>query len=206
MKYYKLTNFVYKYFFLQNILLCLALFFVTHIMLSAFALSNTDNALHAFLPYESIIYLSNLPYVFVGSLCLQAILSSLRCMGDFSRMGGVNIFLMLPGSRRAMVLAFISAGVLGALMLFATQTISLLTAYPSVVSACQSAANTSSQQLGFPVARSNGLFLAVLRSDLFHILLPQSLPETLHSLLLLLCFGSAPALTLFGSDKSLNGA
>ncbi|MDO5111069.1 MAG: hypothetical protein Q4E65_02070 [Clostridia bacterium] len=210
MRYYKLTNFVYRYFFLQNILLCAGLFFTTLVLLSGFAVGNTNNALHALLPYESIIYRSGMPYVFAGALCLQALLTTLRCMVDFGRTGGASILLLLPGSRRVMILAFVTAGMLGALMLYAAQTLGLLAAYPSILCSCQDAVDASkSLQLHAPVARTNGLFLAMLRSDLFHILLPQSSLETLHTLLLLLAFGGAPAIVLFSSDqpdKPLSGA
>ena len=40
---------------------------------------------------------------------------------------------------------------------------------------------------------TNGLFLAVVRSDLFHILLPQSWQEGIGSLLVMLAAGILPA-------------
>lgn len=202
MSYTKLTNFVYRYFFLQNLMLCLGLFFATMAILPSFAAgSHGAQAQHAFLPYESIIYLSYLPYVFLGALLLQALLTSFRCTADFTRTGGADQLLLLPCPKRTVVCAFVTAGMLGVLMLYAAQALGLLAAYPSVVSACEAAAAASGTlPMGFPVERVNGLFLAMLRSDLFHILLPQSLPEALHTCLILLALGGAPAVGLFGPN------
>jgi hypothetical protein len=94
------------------------------------------------------------------------------------------------------------------LMLWTAQTLALLAAYAPVVALCQNAAaafvKSNNIALPFDMARTNGLFLAVIRGDLFHILLPQSVPEAVSSLLALLAAGCLPAYTLVGGLRHVS--
>lgn len=149
-------------------------------------------------------------YLFLIAIAFCMIFEAVGIYSEAFKNGGVYTLMMLPMPRRNVFLAYCARGVVCMLMLFTVQTLALLASYAPVVALCQNAAeaysNTYGRALPFVAERTNGLFLAVIRSDLFHILLPQSIPEAISSLLALLAAGCLPAYTLTGGFRRTHSA
>jgi hypothetical protein len=203
--YTKLTRRLFSLALKRTLGLCAAVFGLTVIlMLASVGDINFARA------YESPIYHAGIRYVFMGAVALGMLSETAAIHSENFRSGGVYTLMMLPTLRRNVLLAYCTRGVVCVLMLWTVQTLALLAAYAPVVAVCKSAAATFAKAneitLPFDVARTNGLFLAVIRGDLFRILLPQSVPEAASSLLALLAAGCLPAYTLVGSLKRISVA
>jgi len=198
--YYKLTQRLFRGVLKRMLALCGALFTLTFFLL----LGQVNNVTFV-LAFETLVYMAGIRFVFAGALLLCVLLLIQRMDADNLRGSGVYVTMMLPIPRRHVFFAYCTVGLLCLLMVWAAQLLALFASYPAVSSSCAAAgaewARVSGTPLPFSVARSNGLFLAILRSDLLHILLPQSLEEGLNSLLLLLAVGCMPAYLVFGERK-----
>lgn len=193
--YTKLTRRLFALVLKRGLILSGALFALTAILLLL-----SVNAITFVQPYESLITRAGIRYVFLVALAVWIESEAVSIHVDLHRNGGVYTMMMLPTPRRNVFLAYCTRGVVCVLMLWMAITFALLASYAPVAALCQNAAETFRQTGGsaevLDVARTNGLFLAVVRSDLFHILLPLSIPEAISSLLILLSAGCLPALTL----------
>ncbi len=196
----KLTGRLFLLAFKRNLALCIALFALTMILMMA-----SVNNFSFIFAYESLIMRAGIRYVFLAGIAFCMILEAAGIYAEAFKSGGVYTLMMLPMPRRNVFLAYCARGAVCMLMLFTVQTLALLASYPPVVALCRNAAEVYSQASGtalpFAAERTNGLFLAVIRSDLFHILLPQSIPEAINSLLALLAAGFLPAYTLAGGFR-----
>ncbi len=200
--YYKLTRQVFKGVFLRVMVMCAAL-----IVLTFAKLIGSVNLESFTQPYEALISASGIATVFFGAVGVFMLLLILQIFMDIHRNKGYAVVMMLPMPRRHVLFAYCTAGVIGILMLWAVQTLALILAYGPVTAACESTAveyeRVYKTVLPFAMARTNGLFLAVVRGDLFHILLPMGIPEALSSLLLIFTAGCLPAYGLLGEKKHI---
>lgn len=198
--YYKLTAHLFKSSLKRNLLLSAALFILTWILL--LSVVSGENSLFA---YETLTDISNLPYVFMGSIALSAILTAFQIYLDVHRNHGSHILLTLPLPRRTVFFAYCTVGILGILMIWSAGILALFSAYVPVTNKCETAAAAYAKwkefMLPFEVHRTNGLFLAAIRNGLFRLLLPLSLPEALNSVLIILTAGCLPAYGLLGGPK-----
>jgi hypothetical protein len=203
--YTKLTRRLFSLALRRTLGLCAALFALTVILMLA-SVGDVNFARS----YESLIYHAGIRYVFLSAVALGMLSEAIAIHAEAFRTGGAYTLMMLPTPRRNVFLAYCTRGVICVLMLWTVQTLALLAAYAPVVAVCKSAAATYAKAneitLPFNVARTNGLFLAVIRGDLFRILLPQSAPEAAGSLLALLAAGCLPAYTLVGNFRRMNAA
>lgn len=197
--YSKLTKRLFLPAVKRSLAFCALLFVLTVILMLA---SVSDiSFLQA---YESLITRAGIRYVFLAAVAIWMIGEAAAIHMEGFRNGGVYTLMMLPTPRRNVLLAYCTRGIVCVLMLWTAQTLALLAAYAPVVGLCRSAAETfvsTGGSLPFDVVRTNGLFLAVIRSDLFHILLPQGAAEAVSSLLALLAAGCLPAYTLAGGFR-----
>lgn len=169
---------------------------------------NTETCVFA---YEQIISLAGIRYLLIGVFAIFAVLAGLRIYSDNFRSGGVYTTLLLPMKRRHVFFSYWVVGVVFLLILWTAFTLSLMLGYPLVTAACQSTAESlrgpvdaygnATRLIPFDVIRTNGLFLAAIRSDVFRILLPQTFMELLASLTLLLFVSVLPAATVLGIPK-----
>jgi hypothetical protein len=200
----KLTKRLFSLAFKRIAALCAALFALTVILMLASIENNFWKA------YEALMVRAGIRYVFLTAIACWMISETAAIYFECFRNGGVYTLMMLPTPRRNVFLAYCVRGVVCMLMLWAVQTAALLAAYAPVAAMCKSAAaafaTANETALPFSVARTNGLFLAVIRSDLFRILLPQSVPEAANSLLALLAAGCLPANIIVGGLKRMSVA
>jgi|GEM_PF-5871017 hypothetical protein len=203
--YTKLTKWLFSLALKRIFALCAALAALTVILMLC-SVGETGFAK----AYETLIWRAGIRYVFLAAVAIWMLSEAAGIQIENFRSGGAYTLMMLPTPRRNVFLAYCTRGVVCVLMLWTAQTLALLAAYVPVVALCKNAAAAFSQTadivLPFDVARTNGLFLAVIRGDLFRILLPQSVPEATGSLLALLAAGCLPAYTLTGSLRRLNVA
>lgn len=190
--YYKLTRRLFLGVFKRNLVLCALLFVLTFLMMLG-----SVNETSFVLPYESLIKMVGIRYVFLVALSMLTLMAAYRIYWDNFKAGGIYTLMMLPMPRRHVYLAYCTVGVASVLMIWTTQVLALTAAYLPVVARCQHAAATfelvQKTVLPFSVVRTNGLFLAAIRSDLFHVLLPQSWQEATNTLLTMLALGFLPA-------------
>lgn len=190
--YYKLTRRLFLGMFKQNIMLCALLFILTFVLM---IFSVNENSF--VFAYETLMDNAGIRYVFLGALAMMTLMVSYRIYADNFLSGGIYTTMMLPMPRRHVYLAYCTVGVASVLMLWTIQVLALTAAYIPVVARCQHMATVYEQVnetvLPFSVARTNGLFLSLIRNGLWHILLPQSWQEGLSSLSALLVLGVVPA-------------
>lgn len=190
----------------RNLIIDSLLFALTWTLL----LLNTQGA-NSLLAYETLINLAAIPYLFIASLLAGILVNAFGNYLDHERRHGIYTTMMLPMPRWQVGLAYGLAAILQVLLLWTTQVVALLSAYRPVVAICERAARQyvamQGWQLPFSVERSNGLFLAFLRSDFLRILLPFHWTEAIGSLLILLLAGALPVigLGLPVARKSING-
>lgn len=199
--YYKLTRRLFLGMFKQNMILCVLLFILTSILLIT---SVTETSF--VYAYETLVENAGMEYVFFGALAMMTLMTAYRIYSDNFLSGGIYTTMMLPMPRRHVYLAYCTVGAASILMLWTVQIIALTVAYLPVVAICKHIAKVYEQVnetlLPFSAARTNGLFLAVIRSGLGHVLLPQSWQEGLSSLSALLVLGVIPAFgVLFGRAR-----
>jgi len=202
--YAKLTRRLFSLAMRRILVICAVLFALTVILMLAIV-GETDFAK----AYESLVFRADIRYMFLAAIAIWMLSEAAAIHAEAFRSGGAYTLMMLPTPRRNVFLAYCTRGVVCMLMLWAVQTLALLVAYAPVVALCQTAETAFSQKadaVPFDVVRTNGLFLAVIRSDLFRILLPQSLPEAANSLLALLAAGCLPAYTLVGGLRRMSAA
>ena len=203
--YAKLTRRLFALALKRILVLCAALFGLTVILL-LFSVGQYNFTRS----YEVLIGMIGIRYVFLAAIAVWMLSEAAAIYSENFRSGGVYTLMMLPTPRRNVFLAYCTRGVVGILMLWTAQTAALLAAYAPVVALCKSTAAAFAQAndivFPFEIVRTNGLFLAVIRSDLFRILLPQSIPEAVSSLLALLAAGCLPAYTLTGSLRRSSAA
>lgn len=203
--YYKLTRRLFLGMFKQNMMLCALLFILTFVLLIGSV--NENSFVFA---YETLIKNAGIRYVFLGALAMITIMTAYRIYADNFLSGGIYTTMMLPMPRRHVYLAYCTVGVVSVLMLWTIQVAALTAAYLPVVARCQHMASVyervNETVLPFSVARTNGLFLAVIRGDLWHVLLPQSWQEGLSSLSILLVMGVIPAygVLLSGARRAMS--
>lgn len=194
--YYKLTRRFFADALKRNLRLSGGLFIVTILLLIG-----SVNELSYVYPFESLIRKAGIQNVFLGTLALLTLITAYQMYVENFKTGGVYTLMMLPIPRRHVYLAYCTVGVVSVLMVWTVQILALFSAYLPVISKCQYYADRYEQihkiVLPFSVVRSNGMFLAVLRSELFHVLLPQSWQEGLSSLIALLTLGFVPAYGVF---------
>jgi hypothetical protein len=203
--YSKLTRRLFLLSLKRILALCAALFVLTMILMIA-----SVNEASFVQPFESLVALAGIRYVFLVGIAFAMGCEAGSIYNEAFRSGGIYTLMMLPTPRRNVFLAYCTRGAGCMLMLFTAQTLALLASYAPVTALCRNAAEAYSQASGavlpFMAERTNGLFLAVIRSDLFHILLPQSVPEAVNSLLALLGAGCLPAYTLAGGFRRMRTA
>ncbi|NLJ40511.1 MAG: hypothetical protein GX352_02705 [Clostridiales bacterium] len=178
-------------------LLCALLFALTFILLLV-----SIGEMNFTKTYESLIECAGIRYIFLAAIAFWMMSEAVSIYTENFRNSGIYTMMMLPTPRRNVFLAYCTRGVVCMLMLWTVQTLALLAAYEPVTALSKNAAapfaEANEMILPFNTVRTNGLFLAVIRSDLFRILLPQSVPEAISSLLALLAAGCLPALMLTG--------
>lgn len=204
--YNKLLNRLFPPALKRTLGICAALFVLTVVLMRASV--NYQSFLKA---YESLILYAGIRYIFLAAIALWMLSEAAGIHSECFRSGGAYTLMMLPTPRRNVFFAYCVRGIVCMLILWTVQTLALLALYAPVVALCESTAADYaklSEMLPpqFNVVRTNGLFLAVIRSDLFHILLPQSVPEAVSSLLALLAAGCLPAYTLAGNLRRMNAA
>lgn len=201
--YYKLTKQLFKLSFKRTLVMSTGLLLLTTILML-----NSVNQTSFILAYESLMVSVGIRYVFLAAVVFWMISETAAIHFECIKGGGYNIVMMLPTPRRNVFLSYCTRGVVCVLIIWTSQILALLAAYVPVVTLCNNTAITFAQardlMLPFDVPRTNGLFLAVIRSDLFHILLPQSVPEAISSLLILLGVGCLPAYVLAGGFRRMN--
>ena len=189
--YYKLTRVLSAGLLKQTLILCVVLFILTMVLLLA-----NVNERSFVMAYETLMRMAGIRYMFLGALVMLTTMTAYRIYFDNFKAGGIYTLMMLPLPRRHVFLAYCSVGIISVLMLWTVQVAALMVSYFPVVARCQQEAARFAQireaVLPFSAARTNGLFLAMVRSDLFHILLPQSWQEGLGSLLVMLAVGVLP--------------
>lgn len=190
--YYKLTRRLFLGMFKQNMMLCALLFILTFLLLIT-----SVNEISFVFAFETLMMNAGIRYVFLGALAIMTLMTAYRIYSDNFLSGGIYTTMMLPLPRRHVYLAYCTVGLASILMLWTIQVIALTAAYLPVVARCRHMATVYERVnetiLPFSVARTNGLFLAVIRSGLGHVLLPQSWQEGLSSLSALLVLGVVPA-------------
>lgn len=202
--YYKLTRRLFLGMFKQNMMLCALLFILTFVLLIASV--NENSFVYA---YETLMNNAGIRFIFLGGLAMMTLMIAYRIYADNFLSGGIYTTMMLPMPRRHVYLAYCTVGVASVLMLWTMQVIALTAAYLPVVARCQHMSTVyekvNETVLPFSVARTNGLFLAVIRGSLWHILLPQSWQEVLSSLSTLLVLGVVPAygILLSGARRAM---
>lgn len=194
--YYKLTRRFFVDVLKRNLMLCGALFIVTILLLIGSVGENSY-----VYPYESLIKQAGIQNVFLGALALLTLITAYQMYTENYKTGGVYTLMMLPMPRRHVYLAYCTVGVVSVLMVWTVQVLALFAAYLPVMAKCRYFADRYEQiqqiVLPFSLMRSNGLFLAVVRGELFHVLLPQSWQEGLSSLIAMLALGFVPAYGIF---------
>jgi len=198
--YTKLTRRLFALSLKRALILCGLLFGVTMLLML-----KSVNDVTFVQAYESLITRAGIRYVFLAALGVWMLSEAAAIHADNFRNNGIYTMMMLPTPRRNVFLAYCTRGVVCVLMLWTVATLALLVSYAPVVALCKNAATAFQQIDGqlYAVERHNGLFLAIIRGDLFHILLPQSVPEAAGSLLVILVCGCLPAYTLVCRRASL---
>ena len=190
--YYKLTAVLFAGQLKQTLALCAGTIVTTLGLLLA-----SVNQTSFVMSYETMIKMAGIRYVFLGAMAMLIFITAYKIYFDNFRSGGIYTLMMLPMPRRNVFLAYCAAGIISVLMLWTAQVAALMVSYAPVAARCQQEAavyaHINEIVLPFSVVRTNGLFLAVVRSDLFHILLPQSWQEGIGSLLVMLAAGILPA-------------
>lgn len=163
------------------------------------------------MPYESLLHLrwfsGLLPLGWwIGILMLRAMIRQ-----DLYKGGGKYIVMTLPFPRRQVFYSYALASLVFFLLLWTALLLSALLLYGPASHACLRAAEEAIRLGLLPadiplqnIIRSNGLFLAFQRSDILRLLLPPSLVEGLHSLLLLLGMGIFPAYAFIGESSGIS--
>jgi len=203
--YTKLTQRLFSLALRRILILCAAVFTLTMILtLASVGEYNFTRS------YDVLVWMAGIRYIFLAAVAIWMLSEAAAIYSENFRTGGVYTLMMLPTPRRNVLLAYCTRGVVGMLMLWTAQTAALLISYAPTVAICERAAaffeQTSGMQIPFEMARTNGLFLAVIRSDLFRILLPQSVPEAVSSLLALLAAGCLPAYMLVAGGMRRSSA
>ncbi|MDL2217970.1 ABC transporter permease [Christensenellaceae bacterium OttesenSCG-928-M15] len=194
--------------------------FCALLLVSVVALLMTNvNAETYAMPYEGHIENARVGYAVFALLCLAAVYLGGRIYADNFKNGGVYTIMMLPMRRRNVFFAHVAMCTLFMLVMFVAAALTLAVCHPIVTNSCQHAANTALMQYRgqfsanatiwayegmppFDVSRDNGFFLAVIRSGLLRVFLPQNFLDAVFSLILLLSFGVAPPIVAFACKKS----
>ncbi len=204
--YMKLTKRLFPLALKRILAICAAVFVLTMLLITA-----SVGEYNFARTYEALMVRAGIRYLFLAAIAFWMLSEAAAIHSENFRSGGVYTLMMLPTPRRSVFLACCTRGVVCVLLLWTVQAAALFAAYAPSVAICERAAASFAQIQAVPVpyemARTNGLFLAVIRSDLFRILLPQSVPEAVSSLLALLAAGCLPAYMLaVGGARRSNAA
>lgn len=156
------------------------------------------------MPYDALLQSTGAHIVFFCALAVFLVATTLRIHRDIHKGKGVYTVMTLPFPRRHVFFAYCTTGALGVLLLWAAQVLLLLLWYPILTAACRNLFSSSElyQNAAIMLYRTNGLFLAAVRSDLFRLLLPMTALEWLSTLLFALTLGCLPAYLLLGERRN----
>lgn len=157
--------------------------------------------------YEALIQQAGVPILLRIAFCAGLLLSAVSIYTDNYAQGGKYMIMTFPFPRRQVFFAYCGACLLTLLTFWLVQLLTLTALYELVVRQCQAVATefaANNGTLAPTVARTNGLFLAFLRSGVLRLLLPPTLLEAGHSFLLLLGMSIFPAYALLGELKGIS--
>ncbi len=184
----------------KQFILCAILFVLTELIM---LVSPTQHG--SMSAYEDLMLSSNVHAIFVGAIIVCVGFMVFDLARNVVMQNGKSVLLMLPGKRREVYIALMLFCTLSVLMVFATQLLALIIAYVPTMAVAQSSAELYASQLEMELlvdaGRTNGLYLAMITSDLFRLLLPQSLVEFGVTLSFLLYLGVLPAFICLCASK-----
>lgn len=151
----------------------LILIMAQNLLLSSCLKSNSQ---YKYIPYEKLIDMSGVTFVFYLCLALTAACCVYSIVANYIGSKSIYTLMTLPGMRRKVYFSKLTAGAAAFLMLLAAQFISVFIGF-KLFSTQIVRYDSSGMVAEHPV---NGLFLAFIRSDFLRILFPLS-PESFIS-------------------------
>lgn len=138
----------------------------------------------AFLPYESVIDGSLIPFIFIIGFVLLLGIFFVQAKGHFVNGKSIYTLMTLPMKRSHLYFAFLFAGIAIIMLYFMLWLILIIAAYFPIMTnyakvAAQEVFYVSPEQTitGLEAARENGLYLAFQRSMFLYTIFPTSLIE-----------------------------